>query len=361
MKTLRSSLLMLGWLSLSMGCQPEETLPTPGTGLETRGESLTSPVGSWSTTASAGGSFQVATLMRGTGDVLTQHCGIAYVYNPYTDTWRWSGTMSALGRCAYTLTELPSGKVLAAGGDIGPKYSASRTELYDPATSTWSTLPSTLSSPRYRHTATLLDSGQVLLVGGYGYREQRTIQGTELYTPETDTWSIAGSTLIPRSSHTATLLYSGKVLVAGGEAPSLESHTSAEIYDPATNTWTLTASMARARKYHLAVRLYSGNVMVLGDAHPTETSVEMFDPYNERWFAGPPLPFSGAYSATMLYSGEVLVTGSFGRAAVYDPSTNTWLPAATRNQIRAAGVPVLLHTGQVQVFGPNGLSERFTR
>ena len=55
------------------------------------------------------------------------------------------------------------------------------------------------------------------------------IANTELFDPESETWSDAGCTGKPRVDHTATLLPSGAVLVAGGGA-GIGSLSSAELY-----------------------------------------------------------------------------------------------------------------------------------
>jgi hypothetical protein len=73
---------------------------------------------------------------------------------------------------------LGNGQVLVAAGNYsGPLSSA---ELYNPSTGTWSTTGS-LGAPRYDYTMTLLPSGRVLAVGG------RTgggvVSAAEIYTP----------------------------------------------------------------------------------------------------------------------------------------------------------------------------------
>ena len=64
---------------------------------------------------------------------------------------------------AATLTALPNGQVLAAGGANYNWAPLATAELYTPATGTW-TLTGSLHTARYYATATLLSNGQVLAV-----------------------------------------------------------------------------------------------------------------------------------------------------------------------------------------------------
>jgi hypothetical protein len=375
MKTTQWSLLLAGWMSVTTGCQGEEAGPLPAAEREGRREALAGAVGAWSLNASMQGAHagHTATLLRATGDVLVTE-GFASMgtelYNPYTNVW--SRPAFSLSRSSYTATELPSGQVLFAGGHGDDPSGWSRSaSLFDPATG--SLLPTgPLITRRGNHTATLLGSGKVLVVGGnstpYGQGETGD---AEVYDPETGTWSRAGTDLKPRVRHSATLLYSGQVLVVGGTFSYMPDVRLAEaaLYDPETNTWSQAGSMSRGRVGHLAIRLSSGHVMVLGGGSASDTTVEMFDPYNARWLAGPTLPIAGPYTtATLLYSGEVLVTNEQGQAALYTAPTNEWLPVADMKEAHGNGHrAVLLHTGEVLLTGGsrNGVklstAERFTR
>jgi len=169
---------------------------------------------------------------------------------------------------------------------------------------------------------------------------------------------------------TSVLLDSGKVLVTGGylwwNLPSGRSTSEANLYDPATNSWSLVGGLAQARHGHFAIRLYSGIVLIVGGIDGGNT-VELYNPYSGLLSLGPPLPFNATpfFSATMLYSGEVLVTNAIGQAALYDPSTNTWLPTSNMNQGRIEPSATMLLTGEVLFVGGDSSSprsvERFTR
>ncbi|HYO68798.1 MAG TPA: kelch repeat-containing protein [Archangium sp.] len=349
-----SSALLMGWLSVSVGCQPEPD----GSRMASRAEALGSEVGVWTPVASKGHSFTStnALLLRGTGEVLETSHGFVQRYNPYTDTWRDMSLMCSPGFCqTVSLMELPSGRVLADVVFTGRMGGSPGLMTYDPDTDTWTRVSHAHARGR---SMTVLGSGKVLLAGGSTYdgSQMVTLRNAEVYDPALDTWTpVTGSMTMPRAGHSATLLYSGKVLVTGG--------STAELHDPTTGTWTAAGTLPLPLGTHRAVRLYSGHVLVLSDVTgSTDTSVALYDPYNERWSAGPMLPFAQPFSATLLYSGEVLVMNAAGQAAVYSPSLNAWLPAASATPSTSPGTAVMLHTGQVlRLNGGSPVVDRFTR
>jgi hypothetical protein len=153
-----------------------------------------------------------------------------------------------VGRAFHTATLLPTGKVLIAGGctqiaeRCWPAASAiTGTELYDPRSGTFS-LTGSLNVPRGQHIAALLHNGEVLVAGGVNAQNASPLEGTiitstELYNPQTGTWTPTGSLHFPRAATSATTLANGWVLVAGGCFPGGDSCNgydvrSAEVYVP---------------------------------------------------------------------------------------------------------------------------------
>ena len=95
------------------------------------------------------------------------------LYDPVTDEWTLTAPMTQ-PRTVHTLTLLPDGRVLAAGGELlQGDYRAQNsetvvlatTELFDPSSNSWAPGPD-LAKARMHHTATLLPDGRVLFVGG---------------------------------------------------------------------------------------------------------------------------------------------------------------------------------------------------
>ncbi|MBK8741852.1 MAG: hypothetical protein IPM02_21100 [Betaproteobacteria bacterium] len=155
----------------------------------------------------------------------------------------WTPTASMLdARAHHTATLLPNGKVLVAGGIDGSGIARNGTELYNPATSTWSAA-APMANARHEHTATLLQNGKVLVVGGRAYQnfgQTVYVAAAEIYDPNSNTWSSAGSLTVSRFGHTATMLSNGNVLVDGGATGAASASftylASAQIYFPATNS-----------------------------------------------------------------------------------------------------------------------------
>ena len=152
--------------------------------------------------------------------------------------------------------------VLVTGGASPPPSVVASAELYDPATQTWA-LTGTMSAARSNHTATLLGNGKVVAVGAFGQSGIR-LRSTELYDPASNTWTLTGSLVTGRVTQSTSLLTDGRVLIAGGQGDDSTVLSSAELYDPAFASWTATGPLATARNYHSSTLLNNGKVLAVG-------------------------------------------------------------------------------------------------
>lgn len=313
-------------------------------------------------------------------------CGALLALQVAALPWGWATMQALLGpgntpttpllaRRAATITALPNGRILVAGGTrTGPTGAAyiATSALYDPSTGSWHAAAA-MPHPRGNHTATLLADGRVLVAGGED--ESGALAAAYLYDPAADRWSLAGSPLSARRRHTATLLADGGVLVVGGTTANGGTAyvAAAERYDPATNSWAVVASPTAARTDHGAVLLADGQVLVLGGAHKALGKFpppERYDPKTDRWSpAGTPTIARTSSALARLPDGRVLVAGGHvalpdgqrGRTGMgtqtgaatelYDPATNTWHSTTALGAARNGHTLTILTDGRALAIG----------
>lgn len=106
---------------------------------------------------------------------------------------------------------------------------------------------SPLAIPRVHHTATLLDDGRILVTGGLINRTDATAS-VEILDPSTGTVSSAASMFAPRMYHRAVLLKTKKVLVIGGQSTRYGAALrSTELFDPQSGSWTTGPNLSEGR------------------------------------------------------------------------------------------------------------------
>ena len=184
--------------------------------------------------------FCAPSVLLADGGVLFPGQYPAQLYNPASDVF------SPIGMMAHeesTAAVLMNGQVLFAGGEtVGRMADA---ELYDPASRTFVPTRS-MAAPRVWHSLTLLPNGMVLAAGGEtdncstsGCWFAGSLATAELYDPSAGAFVATPTMIAARETHTATVLKDGRVLLAGGVSYGGigifgGSLASAELYSPAT-------------------------------------------------------------------------------------------------------------------------------
>lgn len=181
---------------------------------------------------------------------------------------------------------LPDGRVFYSG-------SGRNSRIFNPSTKTWST--SAVATTRYGSSRTYGTSVLLPLTPADGYRPQVMIFGggnpatstTEIIdlSAATPQWQYGPAMSQPRIEMNATILPSGKVLATGGSINDEDAATAslkADLYDPNTNTFSPAGSNAYPRLYHSNSLLLPDATVVLAGGNPSrgsyESRIEIYSP-----------------------------------------------------------------------------------
>jgi N-acetylneuraminic acid mutarotase len=186
-------------------------------------------------------------------------------------------------------------RLAVIGGLSGPGRTVPWVDFYNPETDEWVQGP---DLPERRHHPGAVSTGGVLFVTG-GSKTSTN------WAPQDDTWFLFANDstwqrgpAMPdaRMAHQMVAI-GGKLYVVGGRGES----SNVLIFDVATKTWSTGAQMP-VKRDHLAVAVLDGKIYAIGgrDAR-LQSRVDVYDPAEDEWSPGPPLPrpMSGmAFGAT---------------------------------------------------------------
>jgi N-acetylneuraminic acid mutarotase len=199
------------------------------------------------------------------------------IYDPVANSWSKSAALMAHARSNGDAISLSDGRVFILGGYEtagGVRTLTDQPELYAPATDTIKQLTRPPTARMLGYIAEITSGtkkGKILQLGGTSDPEGagESFANTTLYDLATDTWSSAASMTTKRASFDGFAIGS-KFLVAGGYsnlgATALTTNDSSELYDPETNTWTDAGKLSSARAISAQALLADGSALVIGGA-----------------------------------------------------------------------------------------------
>jgi N-acetylneuraminic acid mutarotase len=169
------------------------------------------------------------------------------------------------------------------------------------------------------------------------------------------TWSYIAS--LPTATGGPGVVLNGQFVIAGG-FPS----AGVQSYNPATNTWATLTSTPFAAAYSSAA-VINGQLYVLGGCVNSDcgigetTQMNIYNPTNNSWTPGPPMPVAVASAASAVVNGLLYVAGgqtygyrSVATLQVYDPVANSWSTMAPAPMVLNGGGGAAIN-GNFYVFG----------
>jgi hypothetical protein len=165
---------------------------------------------------------------------------------------------------------------------------------------------------------------------------------------------------------TRTLVPSGLIIIGLLSGPAVQASTG-------SGTFALTVSLNTARYNHSATLLPSGEVLVSGGlgvngVYTSLASAELYDPKKGKWtVTGSMSVGRTAFAATLLANGQVLVAGGsdyeincYATAELYNPSTGAWRLTGSMSQPRCFHSATLLSNGEVLVLVSGGVNSIYS-
>jgi galactose oxidase len=251
--------------------------------------------------------------------------GHPQVWNPATGSFREVPEPVELFCAGHSL--LPDGRVLVAGGHISDDHGLPDITLFTPSTGTWSR-SAPMRRGRWYPTNTTLGSGAVVILAG---RDEAGLVVAEPEVWQSGTVRVLSTAVrafpyYPR----AFLAPNGRLFYAGEQRRTRYLNTSG------TGSWSNVGDRLYGnRDYGAAVMYDEGKILYVGGGRTTNTAETI-----DLTQAGPVWRWTGSmaiprrhHNATVLPTGEVLVTGGTSGTAFDDQSRGVraaelWNPAS---------------------------------
>lgn len=203
------------------------------------------------------------------------------------------------------------GKVYALGGEAGTAV-----QVFDPRSDRWSAGPP-LPTRRFASAAAEL-RGRLHLAGGWNTSNSASasLASQEVFDLAAQAWMRDAAPLQTPRNAAAAGVVDGRLVVTGGRTPGIRAVdqrplASTEIYDPANNRWAEGAPLPTARG-SLAAAVLDGKLYTFGGetaAREVSDDVERFD--GVRWQVLPPMPLAVHGLGAVAHGGAIYVMGGF--------------------------------------------------
>ena len=254
------------------------------------------------------------------------------------------------------------GKIYAIGGGVSDKN-----EEYDPTTNTWTTKASIPTSRSNLATVTI--QNKIYAIGGIANEYPwMPIAKNEVYDPYTNTWATKAEMPTARDSICANNVNDQIYVIGGFESAgsTVKPSNKTEAYDPITDTWTVKAEMPYPAVYHSSVvvgtKIYVLTAPFQIDRdHVVNAPIQIYDTKTDSWSLGPFLPTTQSSAEAVIILDEqgrelIYIFGGGGYwdysdlVQIYDPQNDVWDVGSPMPTPRH-GMAVVVVNNQVYALG----------
>lgn len=251
-----------------------------------------------------------------------------HAYDPRADRWQTLRSMT-MRRDGLGLAELPDGRVLAVGGVGGINegdIALSACEAYDPMTGAWSSVGG-MGAARALAGVVEVSDGRVLAVGGAPRLDGATpLASLEVFDPDTNAWTSAGTLLEAAASPMACELHDGRIAIVGGWDGNIATGR-AYTWTPATSDLlqlplATDAGGQPGRVFGVLARLPSGELLLLGGLSHFGSESWIADPFMLRGLSTTPSWDAAAFTSITSDPGarevDITLLGALSAGGVYE-------------------------------------------
>ncbi len=285
--------------------------------------------------------------------------GVNEVYDPVTNTWETKTPMPTPRN--YLQANVVDGKIYLIGGQHQAElefpsgkvaeHSSNLTEVYDPETDTWTSMAA-IPNTVYGY-ASVAANEKIYIISGWGVTSPLS-NLVQIFDPKTNSWSLGKPIPVPvnqaAAGATTGTMSPKRIYVIGGRPYTTgggEGSNITQIYDPETDTWTNGTDMS-TKRYDLAVAVVNDLLYAMGGASFSLTAAnEQYTPIGYGTVTQPPSPSpSPSPSPTQSPSPTPTPTASPPTSPSLSPSVSQ-LPATSPSESQSAAFPAELFTAAV--------------
>ena len=294
-------------------------------------------------------------------------------YNPTTDSWETTSTLSAPERRTSQIIDWTGTEMIVWGGyssiDGNITYYNSGSK-YNPFTNTWTEMSTINAATGRRRASSIWTGDNIIIWGGQNGNSSNIVDLNTgfKYNPISDSWTEINTINAPTARNSHTSLWTGsEMIIWKGKASGADWLDTGGIYNPETNTWRSMAifGIDHWRNYGYSVT-WTGTEMVIWGGSIFQTSFNSggrYNPETNTWLQTTMIDSPGHTTGhKAIWTGKEMILwggGSYGledflsssnTGYIYSPTTDSWQQISNVNRPFARSFHSAIWTGTEMII-----------